>query len=323
MSDTLSTSGEQNSPGKGAKRLQEGGTGGSKNRLDPAFEIKFEGNAVSPDRILMPDLANVIRAVQRLTAGNLPEDSAPLPDEEKLRLLSVRRGSALYALAGPSRTVAGAHLRLLGAVIERPEQIGENDYLLHPVRTLSQTAAKLECTISIREPGRGGDILARIGPKTYSDLSKSILITGQTEFGGKVERVGGATRSKCGLRVAFQKRMLICRVPKSSVARMLGEHLYKRVVVSGEAAWIRTTWRVFSFRVESVRPLKDVSIFDKIQAIREAGGSDWDRVANVREYLDLDEPSVEPTGYPLGQQGRATELDHDSEAVETEGEKAQ
>jgi len=210
-----------------------------------------------------------------------------LADEEKLRLVGVRRGSALYSLAGPSPAVVGVHLRVLGGVIERPDQIGENDYVLHPVGALSQAASKLECRITIREPGPGGAVLANIGPETYGNLTRSVLITGQTEFGGKVERVGGATRSRCGLRVAFQKRMLICQVPNPADARTLGENLYKRVAVSGEAAWIKSTWRVFAFRVEAVRPLKEGSLSEKIRAIREAGGSDWDRVSDVRGYLDL------------------------------------
>jgi hypothetical protein len=266
----------------------------------PALEVKFEGGDVSPDKILVADLAKVIEAVQRLAAGQIPDDSTTLPEQEKLRLVSVRRGSARYALAGPSRDLAGANLRILGEVIERPDQFGDNDYLLHPVYELSRAAAKLKCQISIREPGSRGVVLARIGSDTYTNLTKSVLVSGQTEFGGKVERVGGATRSRCGLRVAFQKRMLICRVPKSTVARTLGENLYKRVVVSGEAAWIRTNWRVYAFRVQSVRPLKEGSLADKIQAIRQAGGSDWDRIKDVRAYLDLEMPSVEQGKDSLG-----------------------
>jgi len=296
MSDALLAGGDEHLPARGrgkAERVQIG------SRV-PALEVKFEGGGVSPDRILVPDLASVIRAVQRLAAGRLPDESAPLAEDEKLRLVGIRRGSARYALAGPPPAVAGAHLRVLGEVIRSPEQMGENDYLLHPVRTLSHAATKLDCTISIREPGRGGAVLARIGPETYGDLTKSILISGRTEFGGRVERVGGATRSRCGLRVAFQKRMLICRVPNPAAARTLGENLYKRVVVSGEAAWIKTTWRVFSFRVEAVRPLRDGSLSEKIEAIRAAGGSDWDGINDVRAYLDVEPDSPEHgTGPPF------------------------
>jgi hypothetical protein len=317
MSDTLSTGGDQHSPAK-EEGKQSRKDGGKRSGLAAALEVKFEGGDVSPDKILVPDLALVIRAVQRLAAGQILDDSAPLPEEEKLRLVGVRRGSARYALAGPSRTVAGANLRILGDVIQHPERIGENDYVLHPVRALSHAAAKLECKISIREPGAGGVVLARIGPETYADLSKSILIAGQTEFGGKVERVGGATRSRCGLRVAFQKRMLICRVPDPAVARTLGENLYKRVVVSGEAAWIRTTWRVYAFRVEAVRPLKEDSLFDKIRAIRQAGGSDWDRIRDVRAYLDLEAPAAEQGKDSPGRRTRPLDYVRDSDVADDE-----
>jgi hypothetical protein len=319
MSDTLATGGDQHSPANGEGK-QPRKDGGKRGGLAAALEVKFEGD-VSPDKILVPDLALVIRAVQRLAAGQIPDDSAPLPEEEKLRLVSVRRGSARYALAGPSRAVAGANLRILGDVIQHPDQIGENDYLLHPVRALSHAASKLECKISIREPGSGGMVLARINPDTYDNLSRSILIHGQTEFGGKVERVGGATKSRCGLRVSFQKRMLICRVPDSAVARTLGENLYKRVVVSGEVAWIRTTWRVYAFRVESVRPLKEGSLFDKIRAIRQAGGSDWDRIRDVRAYLDLEVPSAEQGKDSPGR--RIHPLDNVPESDDAEGKEGQ
>ena len=254
----------------------------------------MEGHLVARQAIFVPDLAE---GHSRPFSDWRPARSRTMrrhyPSKKSSELVRVRRGSARYALAGPSRAVAGANLRILGDVIRHPDQIGENDYLLRPVHVLSRAASKLECKISIREPGPGGVILARIGPETYTDLSKSILISGQTEFGGKVERVGGATRSKCGLRVPFQKRMLICRVPDSAVARTLGENLYRRVVVSGEAAWIRTTWRVYAFRIESVRPLKEGSLSDKLQAIRQAGGSDWDRIKDVRAYLDIETPTSE------------------------------
>jgi hypothetical protein len=292
MSDALQTGGDQDSSQRERrKHARKDSVKGVS--LAPALEVKFEGGDISPDKILVPDLASVIRAVQQLAAGRVLDDASPFPAEEKLRLVSVRRGSARYALAGPSRATAGANLRILGAVIESPDQIGENDYVLHPVRDLSRAAAKLECQITIREPGSGGSVLARIGPKTYHDLTKSILITGSTSFAGKVERVGGATRSRCGLRVAFQKGMLISRVPEPAVARILGENLYKRVVVTGEAAWIKTTWRVYAFRVEAATPLKESSLSEKIQAIRQAGGSDWDRIKDVRAYLDLEPPSVQ------------------------------
>ena len=322
MSDTSFTGGDQHSPAKkGGKPTRK--DGGKRGGLSAALEVKFEGGDVSPDKILVPDLASVIRAVQRLAAGQIPDDSAPLPENEKLRLVSVRRGSARYALAGPSRTVAGANLRILGEVIDHPDQIGENDYLLYPVHDLSRAASKLECKISIREPSPGGRVLARIDADTYSNLSKSVLVYGKTEFGGKVERVGGATKSRCGLRVAFQKRMLICGVPESAVARTLGENLYKRVVVSGEAAWIRTTWRVYAFRVESVRPLKEESLFDKIRAIRQAGGSDWDRIKDVRAYLDLDVLPAEQDSDPPGRRIRPLEYFPDSDVADGEGREDQ
>ncbi len=293
MPDRPKSGGSDDVPAKGrAKKpspVADPGGGGGEIARPQALEVRFEGGVISPDRIAVPDLALVIRAVQRLASGRIPDDSDPLADEEKLRLVGVRRGSARYALAGPPPSVVGVHLRVLGQVIERPDRIGENDYLLHPVEVLSQASARLGCSISIREPGPGGAVLARIGPSTYGDLAKAALIAGPTEFAGKVERVGGATRSRCGLRVAFQKRMLICRVPNAADARVLGENLYKRVVVSGEATWIKSTWRVFGFRVEAVRPLQEGSLADKFRAIRDAGGSDWDRISDVRGYLDLRE----------------------------------
>ncbi len=290
MPEALDSGGDKNSPAKGGaeKPVAAGSGGNGRVARPPALEVRFESGDISPDKIPMPDLALVIRAVQRLASGRITEDSSPLLEEEKLRLVGVRRGSARYSLAGPGPAAVGVHLRVLGRVIDRPDQIGEDDYILQPVGTLSRAATRLKCEISIREPGRGGAVLARIGPETYSHLTRSVLIAGQTEFGGKVERVGGASRSRCGLRVAFQKRMLICRVPNPVDARTLGENLYKRVVVSGEASWIKSTWRVFAFRVEAVRPLKEGSLSDKIRAIREAGGGDWDTVKDIRGYLDLE-----------------------------------
>jgi hypothetical protein len=273
--------------GDGPRSSKRGERGESSDvRRPAALEVRFEGSGVTPDDVFVPDLAEVIRAVQRLTAGRIPDEASPLAPEERLRLVKVLRGSAIYRLAGPPPAVAVARLRILGEVIGEPDKIGDHDYLLEPVNVLSRAAAKLGCRISIREAGPDHAILARIGPETYDDLSRSILVTGQTSFSGRVERVGGATRSRCGLRVAFQKRMLICRVPNPEVARVLGENLYRTVVASGTASWIRTTWRVFGFRIESVRPLEQGSIVEMLGDVRDAGGSDWDRIPDVRSFLE-------------------------------------
>ncbi len=251
----------------------------------PAFEVVFEGAKVVPEKIPLGVLARTLAAIQSLASGDeIPDEEDE--EQETLRLLGMRRGSAIFEIYAPSPLQAMVHLRDTGQVIDRSRAIDDFHHILSPVERLSGTARKMDCSIVVKEPGDGGAVLARVGGATYHDLSRSLFIRGETSLMANVQRVGGVKDLRCGLRVAKGDRLLVCRVSRREVARTMGHHLYENVIVHGEATWLKDSWRLVTFTVERVSLLKDEKFSKAIEALREAGGSDWDLIEDPQAFLD-------------------------------------
>jgi hypothetical protein len=252
------------------------------------FEVVFEKPGITPWEIPWGTLSRALSAIHRLAIGReLSEDEEELePDEQQsMRLLGLKRGSAVFSFAGGSPSHAIAFLREAGAVVENPERLGDKTYLLNPIERLSTTARAMDCFIVIREPDDRIGVLARIGPDSYKGIAETVFLSGETALTGKVERVGGAVQNKCGLRVPFQNRMLFCNVASAEVARKLGQHLYQDVVVQGTARWIKSSWRIVGFTVNDVYQPSPGSFVEAFSALREAGGKGWDRIDDPEAFL--------------------------------------
>src|SRR5271157_1575520 len=167
----------------------------------PVFEVHFEGEELYPEQIPLRTLSDALSAIQRLVSGSDIANEEDAEEEERenevdsLRLLEVKRGSAVYKVAGPPPSSTWKNLRILGRILEDPENVdAEHDYLLSPVERLSAVARRLCCSIALREPGKKkalGSVLARIEPVSYESISKTLLVQGDTSISGKVVRVGG------------------------------------------------------------------------------------------------------------------------------------
>ena len=261
----------------------------------PLFEVRFEGSGIFPEKIPLRSLVTALSAIQRLAAGTAPfdeeegEGDKEGEPEESLRLLDVKRGSAVFQISAPATSdprPALQRLRVVGEFLENGEDDVENiDYALSPIKDLSTTARSLDCTIALREAGPNKRVLARFQPTSYESISTLLLVEGDTSFVGTVQRVGGATGVKCGLRVGFQHRMLICRVPEREVARTIGKRLYEDVVVHGTANWLKRSWRMVSFTIKSVTQPTQGSILDAFEELRQAGGKSWDAINDPAAYL--------------------------------------
>jgi hypothetical protein len=261
-------------------------------RPPPIFEILFDGPGLYPEKIPVATLASTLSAVQRLAEGEPvldeeegQENSEAVEDDRSLRLLDIKRGSAVFRMSAPSGQEAVNRIRAVGRFLTKPDEVGENDYILNPIERLSATARALKCKIVLREPGRAGDILASIEPDTYAVISKSLLIQGDTSFVGRIQRVGGATEMKCALRVDFQHRLMFCKVSSQEISREMGKHLYEEVVVHGSALWLRTSWRIFAFTVTSISQPKQGSLAQAFEELRKAGGDKWGQIADPEAYL--------------------------------------
>jgi len=259
---------------------------------EPIFEVEFTGSGIYPEMIPLGTLARTLTAIQRIAAGmELEEDDSEdvagsEPENGEIRLLNVRRGSAVYRFVGASANLALQRLSLVGAVLAKPEEIGDNDFILSPLERLSASAKTLGCEIVVRKPGKAGAVLASIGPRSYEHLAQAIFLVGDTSITGEVKRVGGATDVRCALRVPFQPRLLYCRVDSRELARLLGDCLYKRISAMGRARWIRGTWRIRAFTITSFSPLKEGSILAAFETLYDVGGSGWDKVENPAQHIE-------------------------------------
>jgi hypothetical protein len=219
------------------------------------------------------------------------EEESPL-DERALYLLDVVAKSATYAVGTHDRDRAIRVLQDTGEAIRNPEGDKWSAEMLYPIRSLSEVAHALGCNIEFRRPGEGrhmGDVIATIGPDTYTRISEAAFITGETSVYGKVVRIGGATALRCGLRVPEQpNRMIICSVANQDLARDLGQYLYQYLVVSGKATWFRRDWRLRRVDITSYEEPKTGSILKALDRIHAAGGDAWDSIEDPAAYLAKD-----------------------------------
>ncbi len=256
---------------------------------DAIFELVFNRPGLYPWNIPIGKVMAAISAIRRLTIGEVLAEEDEEDDKDDLdksiTLLDVRRGSAVFRFAGQAPPIAVQRLRQAGKILHDPEQVDQSEYVLRPIKDLSAIARSLECSIVIKEPGKGSTVFAEVLGESYSQISKSLLLIGDTSIAGRVLRVGGATEVRCGLRVPFQTRMLFCRVESHKVARKLGDYLYQPVVVHGTAKWLKSRMRIYGFTIKEAYKPKSDSIVDSLDAIWDAGVKDWEKIENPDSYF--------------------------------------
>jgi hypothetical protein len=258
----------------------------------PVLEVRFEAKSLRPELVSLLTLSRVLSAVHQLSSGGSEEEadeaeSAAEPRElGPFQLLDVKRGSVAYQFAGQSPEAPLGRLRVFGNVLENPETLGDNVSFLGPLDTLSAIARRIDCAVILKEPGKGGAVIAKIEPRSFAMVSETLFVHGESLVAGQVNGVGGATEVRCRLRVPFQPRLLYCKVASPEVARKIGQSLYKHVVVYGQATWLKGSWKLFTFKISDVHEPKPGKLSDTIRAIREAGGKDWDKIGDVEAYLE-------------------------------------
>jgi hypothetical protein len=255
---------------------------------EPIFELIFKGSAIYPWSIPISKVMGALSAVRRLAAGEVLAEEDEEEEEEadkSITLLDVKKGSAVFRFTGQSPTVAINRLREAGKILHNPETASQGEFILRPIKDLSAIARSLECSIVIKEPGKGSSVYAEVDEKSYEAISKSLLLSGETSIVGRVLRVGGATALRCGMRVPFQSRMLFCRVQDQELARKLGDCLYQHVVVAGSVRWLKGSMRVFSFTIREVHQPKSKSILESLDSIWQSGMSDWAKLDDPDGYL--------------------------------------
>ena len=258
----------------------------SSRKPPPVLEVRFEAKTLRPELISIATLSRVLAAVYQLASGRDDEESDFGGEVGPFQLLQVRRGSVAYEFAGESPDQPLGRLRIFGNIIENPETIGENDFVLGPLDTLSGIARKIDCAVTLKEPGKNGGIIAKIEPDTYQSVTTSLFITGPSSIDGTVQGVTGATEMRCRLRVPFQKQLLYCSVINPEIARKIGSSMFNRITAYGEVTWMRDTWRIVRMHITEIHQPKGGKLSEARQAIREAGGKEWDLVSDVPAFLE-------------------------------------
>jgi hypothetical protein len=271
------------------------------------FLVRLVGSDVKPWKVPMRTLARVLDAVQRLveqtedeteSGGSTAQDTIPPGDPEEnqigisgsqaLRLIGVRSASAGYAISTPLRSATIGVLASTGRAIEDPTNFDWSGPTISSIKTLSDVAASLDVKIEIRKPRKGsrnGDVIAKITPQTYEDISESAFVRGNTSLYGTIERIGGTSEARCAFRLPDQTKLIYCGVADDELARKLGKHLYESVSIHGEATWLRSSWQIRHFKIREFDEPKAGSIRDAMREIWAAGGKAWDKIKDPGEYI--------------------------------------
>ena len=253
----------------------------------PDFEIRLVGREMRPWGVPMRALARALNAVQRLME---PMDEEDIQEEQitaekaqisnvPLHLIGVVSGSARYSVSANDPTHTINTLTEAGYALQNPDSDEWSVDLLSPIEELSGIARSLGCAIEFKQPGKQERVFATIDGESYSLLAAKAFVTGESSVYGYLERVGGATDQRCGLRLPSQpKRMIYCTVQTEELIRRLGQHIYENVLVSGTVTWFRRAWRVKHIDVTDFEPSKTGSILETLDRVYEAGGKAWDDV---------------------------------------------
>jgi hypothetical protein len=259
----------------------------------PTFEIHLRGPRVLPEEVPLHHLSDILAAVQRLASGRDPDDDSGDEDVEEtddsIGLLKVKRGSAIFQCVARNPRVALKNLSGAGHYINDPATDEDDRYAfaLKPIHTLSVIASSLECDILIRDIDKKQRFLAVVDPDSFKRVSRSVLVSGETTLIGRVQRVGGATRMRCALRVQELHRLLYCDVATQEVSRQLGGKIYQEVEARGIAKWLQRSWRLYDFRIESIKDAPERKpLRQGLEALREAGGKAWERIEDPQALLE-------------------------------------
>jgi hypothetical protein len=264
------------------------------------FVVRLVGSGIKPWHVPMRSLARLMDAIQRLVAQEEEvedsiEEVPEVPPEQivslgsnVLKLVGIRTTSAGYAISTPVRASALSLLTATGQAIENPSESEWTGPTISSLKDVSEIAKSLGVKVEIRKPGsrrRLGDVIAKITPDTYEQVSQSAFVHGETSLLGRLVRIGGAEEARCALRIPDESKLVYCGIASDELARKLSNHLYDHVSVHGEATWLRATWRICGFEIKAFDPPKTGTFQDALSDIWRAGGKAWDKVKNPNRFI--------------------------------------
>ncbi|MGE3181411.1 MAG: hypothetical protein AB7N71_07265 [Phycisphaerae bacterium] len=266
-------------------------------RNNISFVVRLVGEGIKPRAVPLRKLTSILNAVQKIvddveddswfTAEKEPDE--PLDPKRTLHLVRVLSGSAVYEVEAPRGATVLQTLQEINRALKSPKDADWTDAAMSSIEELSAVARSLKCNIEFRRPsisGKLGRILTTILPNSFNAVKSSAFIKGETSVYAYLERIGGATKMGCGIRLADQRKMVFCSVAGKEIARELGQHLYKNVLLIGDATWLRKNWRLRTMKITGFQPPKTGSLLESLRQAHGAGGRAWDEIENPVEYLE-------------------------------------
>lgn len=252
--------------------------------IKPTFEVRFVGPGISPELISLSHVSEALSAIQDLASGRDRYETSQVPHELSMGLVDVASGSAVYMCVHRAPDEALTHLRMVRACLANEDVEPEAMIAaLPPLESLSNVARLNKCRVDVTWRKGRRETLFSVGQADYGRLASNLLIEGETSVAGTLQRVGGATDTKCALRVEGRRHLLYCDVASNDLARRLGKHLYEEIVVSGTAVWLHQSWRIYKFNVTDFSQPRLADPATMISEFRDAGLKAWD---------DVDDPEV-------------------------------
>jgi hypothetical protein len=252
------------------------------------FEVRFKGPGISPAKVSLRAVSDALSAVQDLASGRDPYETAQVPASKLIGLVGVRSGSAVYACVARSPIEARANLSLVGDILSGDDDAPLDERAVaafRPIESLSDIAKSIGCRLEVSLVGpQRRQRLFSVGQGDYERLAARLFIEGETSVVGTVERVGGATATKCLLRVPGRRKLLYCSVRDKDVARRLGQHLYEEISAYGTAVWISRAWRIHEFTVHDFRQPRMTDVNKALDDLRKSGMDAWDSIRDPQAY---------------------------------------
>ncbi len=254
------------------------------------FEVRFVGRGVTPDSVSLRAVNDALSAVQDLACGRDPYEMTQVPHDKGMGLVNVRKGSATYRCVPRAPKEASKYLSRIGkllATCDVEHGNGDGDELvaaMSPIKSLSDAARSVGCDIEVKMSTRRSPLFV-VTEGDFKRISSILLLSGETTVAGSVERVGGATGTRCLMRVPGRRHILYCDVKGKDLARRLGQHLYEDIVAQGTAVWIHRSWRIYKFTINSFTQPRVGDPTAAIEELRNAGLDAWDEIDDPETYI--------------------------------------
>src|SRR5262249_34051251 len=127
----------------------------------PFFDAVFSGANLTPESIPINTVSRILSAINRLASGVDDADEEEDQDEaeedsSQVRLLDIKRGSAVFRFTAQQPAQTLTRLKIVGDVLDNPDELGNNTYVLKPLEYLSSVAISLKCSITLRKSNNEG-----------------------------------------------------------------------------------------------------------------------------------------------------------------------